>query len=499
MRKLINHGTWSQIIDEEDSDLLSKLDEALSFKVPGAEFSRAFKGYVDRTGKFTRWDGLRHVLTKDLKVGSGLIPRIVEFYKDNGLEIEVEDNRPVKSIGSPIDILPRLKEMGKIPYKYQSNIIPTIDKNDRGIIKLSTGGGKSILSALITAHLGKKAIIYVIGKDLLYQFYDLFRDIFGDRAGIVGDGVCQISDFNIVSIWTAGQAIGIKKGDLLLEADDSGEKVDLSRRDDIIKMMEESRVNFWDECHMSACGTIQEIYRHSKNAEHQYGLSGTPWREDNADLLIEAILGRYIVNIPASYLIERGFLAKPIIKFIEVPELTIKPINNVYATLYKDYIVNNSVRNNLILKSTKMLVDQGYQTLVLFNSLAHGKILYELISQDVECVVLDGSDNKETRDEVKRKVMAGEVRCVLASRIFDIGIDLPCLSGLVLAGGGKSSVKALQRVGRVIRKYDGKTHAAVVDFADTCKFLDKHSKIRFKVYRSEDGFDVSWVKKKIKK
>ena len=88
--------------------------------------------------------------------------------------------------------------------------------------------------------------------------------------------------------------------------------------------------------------------------------------------------------------------------------------------------------------------------------------------------------------------MDHKIDCVLASKIFDIGVDIPSLAGLVIACGGKSTVKALQRVGRVIRKYPGKKFAVVIDFYDQATYLDNHSKTRYKIYKSEDGFDVSW-------
>jgi superfamily II DNA or RNA helicase len=110
----------------------------------------------------------------------------------------------------------------------------------------------------------------------------------------------------------------------------------------------------------------------------------------------------------------------------------------------------------------------------------------------MKCALLDGSNSKEERDKVKKDLMEGKIDCVLASRIFDIGVDIPSLSGLVLACGGKSTVKALQRIGRVIRKYPGKKIAAIVDFADQAPFLDNHSRTRYRIYTSEDGFDVSW-------
>jgi len=142
------------------------------------------------------------------------------------------------------------------------------------------------------------------------------------------------------------------------------------------------------------------------------------------------------------------------------------------------------------------MVAKGYQTLVLFNSLKHGKILYELFQGNMSCALLDGSNDKDERDQVKNDLMNHKIDCVLASRIFDIGVDIPSLSGLVVGCGGKSTVKALQRVGRVIRKYKTKKHAVIVDFLDQTHFLKEHSKIRCKIYKSEKGFDVSWPKLK---
>lgn len=61
---------------------------------------------------------------------------------------------------------------------------------------------------------------------------------------------------------------------------------------------------------------------------------------------------------------------------------------------------------------------------------------------------------------------------------------------MVLGSAGKSVVRATQRIGRVIRKYKNKQFSAVVDFADSCKFLKHHSKARYDVYKMEPGFKV---------
>jgi superfamily II DNA or RNA helicase len=497
MAKIIIKGHSSQIQEEPDVAHILALDKHLSFYVQGAEHTAAFRGFFNRNGEFVKWDGFKKLLTPTLMFPTGLVARVQEFYHDHNKEIDVIDKRPPKSIGKSISIIDNLRKIDKLPRPYQTEILDVIDKNDLGIIKVATGGGKSLIAALITAHLGKKTIIYVIGKDLLYQFYDFLSLVFDEKIGIIGDGKCDIYDINVASVWTVGQAIGMNKKNILLDGSGDEKLVEKSKYTDIMKMIKESKVHIIDECHLSACETIQQIFKVA-NPDHIYGLSGSPWRDDGADLLIESILGKYIVNISASDLIKNNFLAQALIRFRVVPPYHYD-LEKVYASVYKKYIVENDIRNGLVLDSAKTMVDKGYQTLVLFNSLKHGKALYKLFQQHIKCAILDGSNSKEEREQVKQDLMYHKIDCVLASKIFDIGVDIPSLSGLVIACGGKSTVKALQRVGRVIRKYPGKKYAVIVDFIDQAPFLETHSKTRYKVYRSESGFDVFWPGKNKRK
>jgi superfamily II DNA or RNA helicase len=497
MAKIVIKGNNSQIQEESDVEHILALDKHLSFYVQGAEHTAAFRGFFNRDGDFVKWDGFKKLLTPTLQFPTGLVDRVKEFYQSAKKDIEIIDKRSAKSIGVPKNILDNLKKINKTPYPYQIEILDVIDKNDRGIIKVATGGGKSLIAALIAAKLGKKTIIYVIGKDLLYQFHDFFSQCFDEPIGLIGDGKCEIHDINIASIWTVGQAIGMDKKSILLDGDDDEELVGKNKYADIMKMMKESKLHIIDECHMSACETIQQVFKKIQ-PEHLYGLSGSPWRDDGADLLIESILGKYIVNISASHLIKNDFLAQALIRFRVVPPYHYE-LEKVYPSVYKKYVVENDIRNGLVLEAAKTLVDKGYQTLVLFSSLKHGKILYETFQQHMKCAILDGSNDKDEREKVKKDLMEHKIDCVLASKIFDIGVDIPSLSGLVIACGGKSTVKALQRVGRVIRKYPGKKFAIVIDFIDQAPFLETHSKTRCKIYKSEEGFDVSWPKQKKKK
>ena len=252
-------------------------------------------------------------------------------------------------------------------------------------------------------------------------------------------------------------------------------------------LLANTKVHIFDESHVVTTNTISEIYKNI-NPEYLYGFSGTPFRDDNSDLQINGILGEQIIDVSASELIEKGLLAAPWIKFYTVPKM---PVSSSYPAVYKEYIVENDIRNNLIIKLSGELINKKYTPLLLFKQIKHGDILLKKLENvGIKCAMLYGNDSLDKRNEVKEKLIKKEINLILASTIFDLGLDLPELNALILCGGGKSSIRALQRIGRVIRAAPGKKIAAVVDFYDQVKFLKKHSLLRYKVYSSESGFKV---------
>lgn len=496
MPNLIIETQRCRVEDEDDVGLLWALDRELAYKVQGAQFTRAYKGYLDPfSGKFVAWDGKNRLFnSEDLSFPFGLTQRVIDFYNKMDRPITVIDKRESKSKGSPIDLSSSLKEIDKIPRPYQLAAVQAAREYDHGIIRMPTGAGKSLTAALIVGDIGKKSIIYVVGKDLLYQFHAFFQKVFpGIDIGIIGDGLCKFGDINIVSIWTVGQALGLNKNSILAETEEDEEKdIAPEKYNEIKQLLKDTKVHVIDECQASACETIQTIVSNI-NAEHLYGMSASPWRDDGADLLIECAVGHKIVDVSASDLIEKGWLVKPYIKFIRVPKYPGK-LKKQYQTVYKKYIVENSVRNELVVQATEKMIERGYKPLVLFSSIQHGQILQGLLSQKFSCALLSGKDKIKTRDKAKEDIEKGNIQLIIASRIFDVGLDLPVLSGLVVAGGGKSSVRALQRIGRVIRPYANKKQAAVADFVDDAVYLKKHSQSRKEIYCLEKGFEVKWPK-----
>lgn len=236
-------------------------------------------------------------------------------------------------------------------------------------------------------------------------------------------------------------------------------------------------------CQHWAANTCQIVSDYCSNARYRFGISATPWRDMSDDILIDACFGKQIADINASMLISKGVLVPPKIYFVHVKSR----LGGVFADVYKKGIVENMYRNNVIKNLADQFVKEGRQTLILVRHISHGEILQEMIPNSV---FLHGSVNGKNRQDAIKKMKDGKHMCVIASSIFDEGVDVRPLSALILAGAGKSPTRALQRIGRVIRCHEGKKDAIIVDFFDEMKYMKKHSQSRRKIYKTEPKFEI---------
>lgn len=479
MTKIVIKDNKFGYLQTDDVELLNKVIKILSFKQDGVEYTPAYK---------SGWDGWTKLMTPKGKFSLGLLKRICNYLDNSSVTYSVEDSRKAPGENQSLDIAKKLAVLKMKPRDYQLECVEKVSKNNRGIIRAATGAGKTLIAALMTAYLNQPTIIYVISLDILKQFHDLFSAIFDEEIGFIGDGVCNIQRITIATIWSCGSAIKMDKAYLKIE-DARKEKYLESNSAKIVDCLKGARVHILDECHIVTAETVSNIYK-IIDCERIYGMSGTPYRLDNSELMVESILGDRLVDISPTRLIDAGVLAQPIIKFVNIP--TVNGLTNkTYQEVYKEYIVENVVRNKIVLDEVKKLLKKGYFPLVLFKTISHGKKLLEIFQNNgIKCGMIHGDDSLEERESVKNAFVNGDIDLIVGSVVLDIGFDCPKINALVLAGAGKSSVRAIQRIGRSIRSYPGKKHAAVVDFYDQVKFLKKHSKSRKEIYELEPGFKI---------
>jgi len=243
-------------------------------------------------------------------------------------------------------------------------------------------------------------------------------------------------------------------------------------------------------CQHWAAKTCQIISDSSQSARYRFGFSATPWRDEGDDMLIDGCFGKTIADINASFLIERGYLVKPTIYFVHTKKAGLA---GAYSNVYTEGISENQERNLMISSIAQKMVDAGRQVLILIKIIEHGQTLEAMIPNSF---FVNGSHSATVRSEWLDKMRRREAPITIATSIFDEGVDVKPLDGLILGGSGKSQTRALQRIGRVIRTYSDpnigyvKQDAFVVDFHDNMKYMLSHSRQRRRIYSTESEFII---------
>jgi superfamily II DNA or RNA helicase len=105
---------------------------------------------------------------------------------------------------------------------------------------------------------------------------------------------------------------------------------------------------------------------------------------------------------------------------------------------------------------------------------------------------VSGKLKTSEREKIRNDYRAGKIDILVASTIYDQGVDIKELDALIPCAGGKSTAKALQRVGRVIRTTPDypKKDAYIIETFDQTHFMRDHSVMRYEIYKSEPAFTI---------
>jgi superfamily II DNA or RNA helicase len=487
--EIVVNGVYSQVKGLRDSDAIRALDKQLSYYVQGYAFTKAYKtGWWDnKKQKWDRWDGKNHLLTKNHKFLTGLVGRAESVLKNHHIPYKITDQR------KDVPFKRKIKTKNIEDREYQKRVLEATLKHKGGIVQAATGSGKSVMITELIANTNVKTMVYVIGIDLLYQMKETFEKMLGTKVGIIGDGQADVQKINVCTVWTAANALGKKYVPFDDEDRSTKEKFNSANKEKIVKAIKSTEMAIFDECQMLAAKTLQLINVSGSSVLYKYGFSGTPYREDNADLLLEAVCGKIISEVTASELIKKGFLVKPKIQFVSVPSYGGAP-GNKYPTVYREYIVENDTRNRKIVKIAEKLVEKGRRALILVKNIKHGKTLLSMFPKKTVIYFVKGNVKSEERNRIRKEFTEGKIDIIIASVVYDQGVDLPNLDALILAGSGKSAGRTLQRIGRVIRAHPGKKDAIVIDFIDHAKYLLDHTTSRIETYKREVAFSLKFPK-----
>lgn len=474
----------------EDSSMVHELSYYLSFQEQDFQFTWRYKN--------TPWDGRHYLLNgswisgifvpsvSQLYFRTGLLPRVIQFFKHKRIEYVIVDARELPKFGK------KLKWEGKLR-DYQIEAVDAFLGVKRGILAAATGSGKSLMITNIVSRVNLPSVILCGTIDLVKQMKShLECEIPSETIGVVGDGECDIRKIT-VSTWQSA-AKSIDKNEKVYFYDNKvSEKFNTAHSKSINDMLKKANFVVVDESHCARAHTIQTILRYV-NAPYILGTSATPIRDEGDDLLIEAELGDIFYHVSATTLIDKGWLMKPTIEYYYMYNPPLQKVlgakGKEFHAIYKEYIVENEKRNNVICEKARGMISEGRKVLILVDYLeAHGKLLETMLS-DVCAEFLHAKVSSKKRETLIKAFRDGEIDCMIATSLADEGLDVPIISGEILAGGKRGKTKVKQRVGRALRPHGEKVDAKIVDFLDDGKFVLEHSVARIASLKTEPGFKI---------
>lgn len=427
--------------------------------------------------KLGRWDGKIRFFEKTGKTYVRLLHEIVPILDGWGYDIQLTDNRKVWSTpqvggeitkrddlgialeGNELNIIPGAEVGGK-PFMlrpYQLQCVQEAVAAGSGFIIAGTGAGKTSITAglsYVYGEAGHKIITIVPSGDLVDQTYTWY-DLIGLDVGVYSGDRKDINHTHVVATWQA-----------------------LQYNPDILK---DFSVLIWDEAHGIKASVAQKLINESgKHIPFRFGVTGTFPKPLSDQMSLTSSIGPILREIPAEWLIKHGYLASVEIQPVEINELYVDEQFPDYSS-EKAFLSKSPARMEMIADLIISKCAQHGNTLVLVHSIPFGEKLASLIKR---AVFLYGNSPKDIRKEHYQMFEERDDLIVIASSgIASTGISIDRVFCLMLVDSGKSFIKAIQSIGRGLRKGHDKDAVHVVDVHSKQKWARKHYKEREKHYK----------------
>ena len=311
------------------------------------------------------------------------------------------------------------------------------------IVVHNCGCGKTKLGVGAVFVLGVTTLVLVHTEDLADQWLSEFTK-HGLRAGLVGGGVDERDRDVVVAI--------IDSLLPLLEADPAW-----GRSFGFVIV---------DEAHHAPAVTFQRVLR-LLPAYYRLGLTATPNREDGLSNLVEWSFGETLLERTTREMIKLGFLMPCRIEIVSTGFVFEYdgPEKKRLAELEKA-IAACEARNALIVATVVREAALGETCLVLVRTREHAHALADLIqARGIEARALTGKTAKKKRKATLNDLRAGDLPVMIATSLADEGLDLPRLSVIALGSPQRAKGATLQRLGRLLRLWEGKK-PVLYDFVD---------------------------------
>jgi superfamily II DNA or RNA helicase len=333
----------------------------------------------------------------------------------------------------------------------------------RGVVVLPTGAGKSHVALLAIDAKRRDALVVAPTLDLVRQWFDLLGATFGGRVGLVGGGEHDVQPLTVTTYDSA-----------FLHMDHLG-----ARFGTIV----------FDECHHLPSVAYAAAAR-ACIAPFRLGLTATPERADGRDAELAGLIGpivyrKDIVELSGDYLAD-----------YEVERVSIelsaqeRDEHDAERAIYRDFVKSRGIRlsqpggwNQFIMLASqsaegrRALAAHRRQRELAFAPSAKIEYLEHLVHRHRhDRSILFTQDNAtayaisrrflvpvithQTKVRERSAILAGlsqgTYRAVATSKVLNEGVDVPDANVAVILSGSGSVREHVQRLGRILRKKEGK-------------------------------------------
>jgi len=362
---------------------------------------------------------------------------------------------------------PRLELASRLvrePFPYQKEAVDTwVERGRRGLVVLPTGAGKTFVAQLVIERIGRGTLVVVPTIDLMQQWYGVLSTAFDVEVGLVGGGYHEPGPLTVTTYDSA-----------YIHMDRLGARFGLV---------------VFDECHHLP-GPAYATAAESMIAPFRLGLTATPEREDGGHRQYERLVG------PVVYRRDIQELAGEYLSDYEVETLKVslsEEERDRYASeraIYLDFVERSGIRLGgrrgwqEFLRQTSRS-EEGRRAFLAYRaqktiaqaSEAKLRLLERLLeSHRRDRVLIFTSDNEtvyrisrrflvpaithQTRVKERREILErfneGTYPFLVTSKVLNEGVDVPAANvGVVLSGSG-SVREHVQRLGRILRRGEGK-------------------------------------------
>lgn len=470
-----------------DDSVARELFEYFSFFANGYKFMPLFQNKI--------WDGkIRLFNIQKRLIYKGLFHKIVEWAKDQGYTVtgsyQPIDNpitrEEIEALYAKIGgaYTPKASQIEALYYalKWQNCMIlsPTSSGKSFFLYNLmrvlkQTGRGLIIVPTInLVTQLKKDFIEYSVknGWDVEKHVHQIYQ------------GKDKVSPKTVyISTWQSLQTLGPKY---------------FSSFDYVIV----------DEAHGAKAAAIKKIMESSTNAKFKIGTTGTLDGIEINELTIEGLFGRIKEVTTTHELIKSGDVANLTVNCIILQHTDQEEAKAVLKLDYQgqtQWLVQNEKRNKLI---RKIVANEKGNKLVLFQFVEkHGIPLYKAFKKeypDKDIFYISGKTPVEEREEIREKLKTTTDAILVASYgTYSTGMNVPTIHHVFSVTPGKSRVRILQSIGRVLRLSPGKKEAFTWDFSDEIRDGKKvnvgykHFEERLEIYMKQK-FKIKQYKVELK-